>query len=543
MTTRIPVAVPLLLLSLLLAPPTWGAKNVVFVIDASASMRTALEGQTRFDAVRDALQDLIKTLPATGINAGLYVYGGRRERDCKDIERVVALAPLDRAALLAGISAIRTRGATPIATALEAAADELSAAAGEKAIILLTDGKETCNRDPAEVAQRLHAQRGIAVHVVGFDILKPEEAMVLRRIADLAGGGYYTASTAEGLREAIGRAAKSVETGSVVADGKVQENTQIILDRSSDMESPFTDTTRLDVARRALTSVLGRQHADRDNLAYRHFGGACDGTASELVVGFSLNNGPIIRESVKQVKTRGQRTLVDAVINAAYDFDDPARFEGVNKSVLIITGGTDECFRRQGAEIVRERLANRKIKPEYEIVGVGITARDLAELQSLAEALGGRAYAVVNEQQLEQLLERMLELNPVIRNLESIVQTVNESIAYLDRSGQGIQARNLAVARENAAKARSLVADTTIPYRDLARRRASETLAQIFAVSKDLRELQVQMVNTRVHQIGELESGDVRGLDRAVAAYEALTRDYNRLAVKGNALLKQVKQR
>lgn len=543
MSSRIPVVIVLLSLCLMLAAPAWGAKNVVFVIDASASMRSSLEGQTRFDAVRDALQDLIKGLPETGINAGLYVYGGRRAKDCTDIERVVALAPLDRRALLAGVASIRTRGATPIASALEAAAEELAAVSGEKAIILLTDGEETCRRNPVEVAEKLHASRGITVHVVGFDILKPEVASVLRNIAELAGGGYYTASTAEGLREAIGRAAQSVETGRVVGDAKVQENTQIILDRSSDMADPYTDSTRLDIARRALTKVLGRQHADRDNLAYRHFGGACDGAATELVVPFGLNSGPVIRESVKRVAPAGQRTLVDAVINAADDFDDPARFEGVNKSVLIITGGTDDCFRRQGARIVKERLANRNIRPEYEIVGVGITAQGFADLQSLAEAVEGRAYAVRDEAQLEQLLTRILEVDPVIRNLTTIVKVVNESVNYLEQSGRSIQAGDLATARVNAVKAHSLAAQTAIPYRDLARRRGNDVFAQVFANSKDLRDLQVRMVDLRAQQIVELESGDTLGFNRAVARYRNLVGDYNRLVQKGNALLQQIRQR
>jgi len=78
-------------------------KNILFIVDGSNSMWGQIEGQTKIEIVQRILGERIANLSAS-VNAGLIVYGHREEKDCKDIETLVEIQPLDRAALIAKIA-------------------------------------------------------------------------------------------------------------------------------------------------------------------------------------------------------------------------------------------------------------------------------------------------------------------------------------------------------------------------------------------------------------------------------------------------------
>jgi len=88
--------------------------------------------------------------------------------------------------------------------------------------VLITDGVETCHRDPADEAGKLKLALG--VNVVGFG-LNDEERKAVRGIADAGKGKYYDAEGAAALSKelaVVGKvvaAAAKVELGGVVAIG------------------------------------------------------------------------------------------------------------------------------------------------------------------------------------------------------------------------------------------------------------------------------------------------------------------------------------
>src|SRR5699024_11238441 len=92
------------------------------------------------------------------------------------------------------IDGLEARGYTPIGNALRAAADDLSADAAERSIVLVSDGIDTCAPPPAcEVAEELADEGiGLAVHTVG---VRADEATRADRecLADVAGGTYRQA--------------------------------------------------------------------------------------------------------------------------------------------------------------------------------------------------------------------------------------------------------------------------------------------------------------------------------------------------------------
>ena len=74
--------------------------------------------------------------------------------------------------------------------------------------MLLSDGIETCNRDPCATAERLE-RTGVdfTAHVVGFDVERERDRAQLRCLAENTGGRFLSAASAGELRSALTRVA------------------------------------------------------------------------------------------------------------------------------------------------------------------------------------------------------------------------------------------------------------------------------------------------------------------------------------------------
>jgi hypothetical protein len=84
---------------------------------------------------------------------------------------------------------------------------------GERAVVLITDGIESCDGDAVAAAQRFQEEgRHRPVHVIGFGF-EPgqEEALAdLRRIADTTAGKFITAGDGGELRRALAETAGTI---------------------------------------------------------------------------------------------------------------------------------------------------------------------------------------------------------------------------------------------------------------------------------------------------------------------------------------------
>jgi Ca-activated chloride channel family protein len=204
------LALALSLLAPVLMPvASWAAAGdagrLLFILDASASMATKAQGKPRMEIARTVLSDLIADLPA-GIEVGLLAYGHRKKDDCRDVEQLVALGPLDRKALTEKLSNLTPRGKAPLAGALRAAAEGLREHAGETTIVLVSDSAERCGGDPCALVKELKASGlRFTLQVVGFGVAAKERTR-LECIAAAGGGAYFPAKNAADLAGAIRKA-------------------------------------------------------------------------------------------------------------------------------------------------------------------------------------------------------------------------------------------------------------------------------------------------------------------------------------------------
>lgn len=207
---------------------TSATNSVIVVLDASGSMLQKLDGKRRIDIAKSSLTELVRDDLPDSAQFGLRVFGHKEADSCRtDLE--IALGPLDRNKAAATVAAIQAMNLarTPIAKTLSLAGEDLAGATGSHIIILLTDGEETCNGDPAAVIRGLRNTGGdIRVNIIGFAIDELMLRETFQQWAQLGGGQYVDARNAAdltaGLAASLERSFEVQNTsGAVVAAGQV----------------------------------------------------------------------------------------------------------------------------------------------------------------------------------------------------------------------------------------------------------------------------------------------------------------------------------
>lgn len=215
----------LVLLTVGLAGPTAEQKvprnraTVMLVIDVSLSMRAHDIQPSRFVAAKRSAKHFTRNLPS-GINLGLVSFAGS--------PTVLVSPTTERAPVLEAIEGLQLAEATGTGLAIFAAVRAIKTfgrvVGGPKGtpparIVLLTDGKQTVpTPDPtgpqgAFTAAHAAAEAGIPISTISFGtpygsveingqrIRVPAEDDAMRRIAQISGGEFYDAGSAERLDE------------------------------------------------------------------------------------------------------------------------------------------------------------------------------------------------------------------------------------------------------------------------------------------------------------------------------------------------------
>ncbi|HVS63783.1 MAG TPA: VWA domain-containing protein [Thermoanaerobaculia bacterium] len=188
---------------LLAAASATFASRVEIILDVSGSMAAAAGDRSRMEVAREAVAATVAAIPSESIVA-LRLYGHRIDKDdraasCRDTELVIPFGPVDPARFAAVVDAAAPRGQTPLAHSLERAAEDLSEHDEPGAVVLVSDGEESCGRDPREVACRLAADGlPLTVHTVGFAVDAAARRQ-LEAIAACTGGEYRDAGDAASL--------------------------------------------------------------------------------------------------------------------------------------------------------------------------------------------------------------------------------------------------------------------------------------------------------------------------------------------------------
>ena len=188
------------------APGTRNVNGAVeLILDASGSMLQKLGATRRIDIAKQTLTKLTSSTIPAGTPFALRVFG--REVDSCQTDLAIPAGPARIPSVVgAHIAAlIAKNGAkTPIGASLAKVTDDLASIKGEKLIVLITDGEETCGGDPAAEIEKLRkAGIGTRVSIVGFALDDQKLAATFRRWSDLGGGAFFDAKDAAGLDKSL----------------------------------------------------------------------------------------------------------------------------------------------------------------------------------------------------------------------------------------------------------------------------------------------------------------------------------------------------
>ncbi|MGI9421260.1 MAG: vWA domain-containing protein [Geminicoccaceae bacterium] len=185
-----------------LAADESGSEKAILILDASGSMWGQVDGTHKITIAREVIGGLLDEWNPK-VELGISAYGHREKGNCADIETLAPVGPVDRTGLMTAIDGLNPKGKTPLTSAVRQAAETLRYSEERATVILVSDGKETCDADPCAVAAELEsAGVDFTAHVVGFDVTEEEKAQ-LQCVADNTGGKFLSAQNSVELHEAM----------------------------------------------------------------------------------------------------------------------------------------------------------------------------------------------------------------------------------------------------------------------------------------------------------------------------------------------------
>lgn len=171
--------------------------RILFVLDGSGSMLDPWNGEERFDISKKLLLNMIDSLYKADarVEVGVRVFGHqspRSAKDCEDTKLVVPFGHQSADAVKGKLNALTPQGWTPIAFSMFRAAEDFPVEPGvQNAIVLITDGLETCNGDICAAGQLLINKKiSVRPFIIGLGLGKDKQDYFECL------GEYYDASSA-----------------------------------------------------------------------------------------------------------------------------------------------------------------------------------------------------------------------------------------------------------------------------------------------------------------------------------------------------------
>ena len=151
--------------------------RILFVLDASGSMKGEWNGTSKFDLAKKILGNTIDSIERTNqhLEFALRVFGHQSPREsnnCTDTKLEVSFSKGNAAAITTRLKQIRPQGQTPIAfTLLQSLNDFPKDSLANNAIILITDGNETCGGNFCDLNDKFEEKRiALRPFIVGLGL-------------------------------------------------------------------------------------------------------------------------------------------------------------------------------------------------------------------------------------------------------------------------------------------------------------------------------------------------------------------------------------
>lgn len=165
--------------------------GLIVLMDTSSSMAELFEGYRKFDIAKSFVDHMNQTIPPIPAITGIRTFGHAPELSSENTELFYGMAPYNREKIKAVVSGVKPPGGpTPMTDAIKAVKTDLEKITGNKAMIIVSDGKDL-DDSPYLAARQLQADLGenlcIYTVLVGED--EPGK-MLLEKISSISSCGY-----------------------------------------------------------------------------------------------------------------------------------------------------------------------------------------------------------------------------------------------------------------------------------------------------------------------------------------------------------------
>jgi len=146
------------------------------VLDASGSMKGKWQGTSKFDLAEEILSKSVDSISKANskVQFALRVFGHQSPRNannCKDTKLEVPFSKGNSALISQRLNQIHPQGQTPIEYTISEALNDFPDSTSTNAIILITDGNETCGGDFCDLTTKMEAKHiALRPFIVGLGL-------------------------------------------------------------------------------------------------------------------------------------------------------------------------------------------------------------------------------------------------------------------------------------------------------------------------------------------------------------------------------------
>lgn len=133
--------------------------RILFLVDASLSMKNQWPGGTKWNTAMTALNEIADSISVIqNVEMGMRVFGHlypEPDKNCYDSRLEVPIDSNSAARIKRKLNEIRPKGITPLVYSIEKCATDFGKARAKNILIVITDGEDACTGEPCSVALTL----------------------------------------------------------------------------------------------------------------------------------------------------------------------------------------------------------------------------------------------------------------------------------------------------------------------------------------------------------------------------------------------------